>query len=156
CLSGCRQFSKPCMSLRHSSACPLKAAGSGPCVCCALERQLREMLVSADGAALSPDEVVSVLHRISPAFKPGRQQDAQEFWVKLLEMLGQEASLCALLRSSAAVDVATHQAIRVAAAAAATCEPKDLGSVECTERIFTGMCQNGRRCTKCQQVTSLG
>ncbi|GIL46364.1 hypothetical protein Vafri_3357, partial [Volvox africanus] len=32
----------------------------------------------------------------------------------------------------------------------------DLGSVESTDRIFTGMCQNGRRCTKCQHVTPLG
>ncbi|GIL59617.1 hypothetical protein Vafri_14360, partial [Volvox africanus] len=157
CLSGCRHFSKPCVSLKHSGTCPLKAAGSGPCACCALERQLREMLVSADGTALSPDEVVSVLHHISPAFEPGMQQDAQEFWVKLLEMLGEEASMCTLLRSSAAADASAHQAIRVAAAAAATGEPKqDLGSVECTDQIFTGVCQNGRRCMRCQHVTTLG
>ncbi|GIL80944.1 hypothetical protein Vretifemale_10088 [Volvox reticuliferus] len=154
CLSGCRRFSKPCMPLRHSRTCPLKAAGSSSCACCALERQLREMLVSADGTALSPDEVVSVLNHISPAFKPGKQQDAQEFWVKLLEMLGEEANLCKLMRASAAADTAVHQAIQ--AAAAAPSEPKDLGSVESTERIFTGTCQNGRRCFKCQHVTSMG
>eukprot|EP00887_Chlorella_sp_A99_P007803 scaffold20.g7803.t1 len=71
------------VSRRHSGAC----AARGWCVACELERLAVAVFAAAPGACVSPKPLWQQIRRIGRQFTFGRQEDAEELYVQLLDAL---------------------------------------------------------------------
>ena len=88
CLAYTPPLANACLDRTHSQGCH----ATGYCLYCELESHVRAVHQPKAPRAIAPRALARRLRSVSRAFRPGRQEDAHEFLIGLLQRL-QEAAL---------------------------------------------------------------
>ena len=88
CLAYTPPLANACLDRTHSQGCH----ATGYCLYCELETHVRAVHQPKAPRAIAPRAIARRLRSVSRAFRPGRQEDAHEFLIGLLQRL-QEAAL---------------------------------------------------------------
>ena len=88
CLAYTPPLANACLDRTHSQGCH----ATGYCLYCELETHVRAVHEPKAPRAIAPRAIARRLRSVSRAFRPGRQEDAHEFLIGLLQRL-QEAAL---------------------------------------------------------------